>query len=212
MLPRYFKDLLSSFGKKMIEHNQVWGATKLDADEAQGLIPIHITTQAELNTWEQANILSAENWLSRQKLGTAELLTPIFLQKLHRLMFKQTWRWAGQYRKTDKNIGVDWRTIAVELKLLFDDVLFQISVQSYSVDEIATRFHHRLVWIHPFVNGNGRHARLMTDQLLITLNATRFSWGAAQLYKPTSVRKQYINALRAADKKNYSDLLAFVRS
>lgn len=198
----------------MIEHNQVWGATKLDADEAQGLIPLHISTQAELNTWEQANILSAENWLLRQKLNTAQLLTPVFLQKLHHLMFKQTWRWAGKYRKTDKNIGIDWRTISVELKLLFDDVLFQISVQSYSLDEIAARFHHRLVWIHPFVNGNGRHARLMTDQLLITLNTSRFSWGAeaTQLYQPSTIRKQYINALKAADKKDYNELLIFVRS
>ena len=196
----------------MIEHNQIWGATKIDADEAQGLIPIHISTQAELNIWEQSNILSAENWLARQKLDTAKLLTSVFLQKLHRLMFNQTWRWAGQYRKTDKNIGVDWSTIAVELKLLFDDLLFQISAQSYSLDEIATRFHHRLVWVHPFVNGNGRHARLMTDQLLITRNAPRFSWGATQLYQQSFVRQRYINALRSADKKDYSDLLVFVRS
>ncbi len=196
----------------MIEHNTVWGATKLDADEAQGLIPVHITTQADLNTWEQENILSAENWLSRQKLNIHGLLTQAFLQKLHRLMFKQTWRWAGQFRKTDKNIGVDWRTIAIELKLLFDDVLFQAEHKSYSVDEIAVRFHHRLVWIHPFVNGNGRHGRIMTDQLLITLNNSRFSWGAAQLYQPCSVRQQYIYALRGADKKDYTELLAFVRS
>jgi len=198
----------------MLEHYMsVWGATLLNPDEIEGLIPSHITTQNDLNSWEQDNILEAENWLSRKKLNTHQILTQTFLQKLHRRMFNKTWRWAGQFRKSDKNIGVDWRIIHTELKLLFDDTLYQIAYQSYSIDEIAARFHHRLVWIHPFINGNGRHARLITDQLLITVNQPRFSWGSNyQLYKPSSIRKKYIEALRSSDKKDFRALLAFVRS
>ena len=130
-------------------------------------------------------------------------------------MFNRTWRWAGVFRKSDKNIGIDWPQISVELKKLCDDVGYWIEHQTYSTDEIAIRFHHRLVLIHSFPNGNGRHARLMTDILLTKLGQSRFSWGIHQeqdLYKTTPVRKQYIEALQCADRGDYSKLIRFVRS
>lgn len=154
------------------------GATPLDLDEANGLIPQHITTQGQLNEWEQANILEAEKWIGRHRqLKQLDILTVDFIKKLHQIMFNKTWSWAGKFRQTNKNIGVDWVFVAVELKVLLDDINYQFKNNVYSVNELATRFHHRLVSIHPFSNGNGRHARMMTDIVLLSQDHPRFSWG-----------------------------------
>jgi Fic-DOC domain mobile mystery protein B len=197
----------------MINFVYPFGATPLDLDECQGLLPKHITMQAELNEWEQANILEAEKWFSQQNLNIFDLLNFSFITRLHQKMFDRTWNWAGQFRKSNKNIGTDWHNIAEQLKLLLDDVQYQIKSNTYSIDEIAARFHHRLVSIHLFPNGNGRHSRLMSDYLLISLDKTRFSWGqkSLDLFRPSEIRKEYINALRAADLHNYNALFAFVR-
>jgi Fic-DOC domain mobile mystery protein B len=186
------------------------GATPLDPDEAAGLIPQHITTQGELNEWEQTNILQGLRWAQRQK--KREVLDEPFLRELHRRMFDETWQWAGSFRRSDKNIGVDWRQIPVQLRNLLDDVKAQIEYGSYPIDEIALRFHHRLVWIHPFANGNGRHARLATDLLIARLGGAPFSWGSQSLVEAGEQRKCYLAALRAADGREYQALLAFARS
>jgi fido (protein-threonine AMPylation protein) len=81
-----------------------------------------------------------------------------------------------------------------------------------SRDEIGARFHHRLVFIHPFPNGNGRHSRLMTDVLMKDLGARRFTWGQGSLVSPSDLRKKYITALKSADNGNIKPLLDFVRS
>jgi len=190
------------------------GATPLDGDELTRLIPGHITTQSELNEWEQLNIIQGENWARKQR---KEILNEGFLRQLHQQMFGETWKWAGEFRKTDKNIGVDWLKIGVELKKLLDDVQYQIEHASYPPDEIAVRFHHRLVFIHPFPNGNGRHARLMADLLVERLGQPRFTWGrrrlaAANLIDTSATRQAYITALQAADARDYAPLLAFARS
>lgn len=192
-----------------MKFNYPVGATPLNSDEIAGLIPGHIITQSDLNEWEQFNIITAENWLySRQRKN---IFTLDFCKQIHKKMFNQTWSWAGQFRKSNKNIGVFWEQIPMQLKLLFDDILYQIKNEVYSVDELASRFHHRLVFIHPFVNGNGRHARLMTDVLLLNLNSNKFTWGSENLIASNEVRNNYINALRDADKGNYKKLLQFVR-
>lgn len=193
------------------------GATPLDADELASLIPGHITTQGELNEWEQLNIVQGEQWAKRQPQQRKEILNEAFLRQLHQQMFGETWKWAGEFRKTDKNIGVDWLKIGVELKKLLDDTHYQIEHASYPPDEIAVRFHHRLVLIHPFANGNGRHARLMADLLVERLGQPRFTWGSrslvdASLIDATPVRQQYIAALQAADARDITPLLAFARS
>lgn len=139
------------------------GATPLDPDEAAGLVPSHITTQADLNAWEQANILQAVRWVARQK--KRDLLTEGFVRDLHRRMFDQTWKWAGTFRQSNKNIGVDWTQVAVKLRNLLDNTRFQIDHKVFEPDELVVRFHHQLVWVHAFPNGNGRHARLMADVL-----------------------------------------------
>lgn len=189
------------------------GATPLDPDEANGLIPQHITTQNQLNEWEQVNILEAEKWLNRQQF-TLEAITNIeFIRSLHQRMFGNTWKWAGDFRRTNKNIGIDWLSISVGLKVLLDDLKYQIENKTYSIDELSARFHHRLVAIHPFPNGNGRHARMMTDIILLSQKSNRFTWGRQNnLTTSSPVREKYINALRLADGKNYAELIQFVKS
>ncbi|MFZ5697952.1 MAG: mobile mystery protein B [Pseudomonadota bacterium] len=185
------------------------GATSPDPDEAAGLIPGHIVTQGALNEWEQTNILEGAQWVLRQ--NKRELPDEAFVRELHRRMFGKTWKWAGSFRQTDKNIGVDWRQISVQLRNLLDDVGAQIAGQTYPADELALRFHHRLLWIHPFANGNGRHARLMTDWLIRRLGQPAFTWGGASLMTAGNTRQAYLEALRAADGRDYRLLLKFAR-
>lgn len=185
------------------------GATPLQPEELLDLIPKHIITQEQLNAWEQRNILLAEKWARKKK----EIISIEFIQELHKRMFNETWKWAGKFRRSEKNIGIDWHKIPVELKKLCDDVHHQLEQASFSDDEIAVRLHYRLVWIHPFPNGNGRHARLMADLLIMQRGRPRFSWGMNQdLYKATPVRKEYIDALRLADRGDFSRLIVFARS
>jgi len=185
------------------------GATPLDADELASLIPGHIITQGELNEWEQLNIVQGDTWARKQR---KDILDEGFLRRLHQQMFGETWRWAGTFRKSDKNIGVDWLRIGVEVKNLLDDVHYQVEHSSLPPDEIAVRFHHRLVAIHPFPNGNGRHARLMADLLAERLGRPRFTWGSASLVDANETRQRYIAALQAADARDIAPLLAFARS
>lgn len=186
-------------------------ATTLDPDEAAGLIPSHIRTQAELNEWEQTNILKGERWALSRRART-DPLTEAFVRQLHKSMFGKTWKWAGTFRSSDKNIGFDWRQVGVQLKDLLDDTRFWLEHATYPLDEIAARFHHRLVSVHAFPNGNGRHARLMTDVLLVRHGAESFSWGRGDLVHAGNARDRYLAALRAADGGEIGLLLEFVRS
>lgn len=186
------------------------GATPLDPDEAEGLIPGHIITQSQLNEWEQQNILTAREWAFRRR--RANLLSEKFVRDLHGRMFNETWLWAGRFRQSGKNLGVDWRLIPERIHLLCDDVQYQLQHDSFPPDELAARFHHRLVSIHPFANGNGRHARLMCDLLVDRLDQAPFTWGAGDLMAAGHTRDRYLAALRAADAGNYELLLQFIRS
>lgn len=190
------------------------GATPLDADEAVGLIPGHIANQAQLNEWEFANVLEGEMWAlgrgRRRKFG--DTLSLAFVRELHKQMFGNTWKWAGTFRQTEKNIGIDPTKIQTALTELLADAKTQLEFRSYGLDEIATRLSHRLVAIHPFANGNGRLSRSLADLVLIEQGAIRFSWGAINLNNESATRQQYLSALRAADAKNYAPLLLFVRS
>jgi Fic-DOC domain mobile mystery protein B len=186
------------------------GATPLDPNELAGLIPNFITTQGELNQLERENILTAATWA----LGKTnhDCLNISFCLELHKRMFSKVWKWAGTLRQTDKNIGVPWQQINMKLKTLFDDTQFWIQEKTYSFDEMAARFHHRLVAIHAFSNGNGRHARLMTEVFQIEHGEKPFTWGSSDLYASESdAREDYIKALQFADKGNFSLLIKFVR-
>ena len=184
-------------------------ATPLSDEEREGLIPSYITLRSELNDAEQANIRDAEDWALKRR---RDVLDEGFLNNLHKRMFGRVWRWAGQYRRSGKNVGVDAYRIPTELRALIDDGRYWIEHGTYEPDEIAARFHHRLEWIHPYPNGNGRHARLATDLLLIAMGQPRFTWGSASLIDPGETRQAYIIALRAADRHDIKPLLAFARS
>jgi fido (protein-threonine AMPylation protein) len=115
-----------------------FGSTPLDPDESQGLIPLHISTQQQLNEWELANILEAQEKILRIKPAHDEILTLHFCQKLHKNMFSTTWKWAGELRQSNKNIGVDWLKISVETRLLLDDVKYQIAHDSYPINPLIS--------------------------------------------------------------------------
>ena len=184
-------------------------ATPLSEDEREGLIPAYITLRGELNEAEQANILEAEEWAFKRK---RDVLGERFLNDLHKRMYGRVWRWAGEYRHTGKNIGVDVYRIPTELRQLLDDCRFWIENATYEPDEIAARFHHKLVWIHAYPNGNGRHARLATDLLLTAIGRPRFTWGRVNLVDASKTRKAYVVALCSADNHDYGPLSEFVRS
>jgi Fic-DOC domain mobile mystery protein B len=187
------------------------GATPLDPTEAKGLKLPHITTREQLNRWEQENVFSAESkYFSRKH---RDILSEAFILRLHRQMFGDVWKWAGKYRTSDKNIGSQQWDIAVNVRVLCEDAKLWIESKTDSADEVTARFHHRLVFIHPFSNGNGRHARMMADLLLVNVfEKPRFTWGQSDLVHPGATRYQYLNALRAADKRDFSLLNKFVRS
>lgn len=188
------------------------GATPLNKDEAAGLIPTYISTQGELNALEQENILKAEHWLSRPRKPAA-ILSEDFFRQLHREMFGDVWRWAGQYRKSDKTIGVPWMQVPTAVKTMLENARYQLEHGVYEPDELAARLHHRAVEVHAFANGNGRHARYLSDALLESLGRERFSWGAhAELGRAGQARTAYIQALKEADHKRLGPLLKFVRS
>ena len=184
------------------------GATELDADEAAGLIPKSLTTRAQLDEFESANIAEAMAWSATKR---RDVLAEGFLRDLHRRMFGRVWRWAGLFRASGKNIGIAAHDVPAAMRDLVEDAKAQIAAGHTPVDEVAARFHHRLTRIHPFANGNGRHARLATDLLLEQLGERHFSWGAADLKHAVEAREQYIAALRAADGGNHRPLLDFLR-
>jgi len=181
----------------------------MDPDEAEGLIPTHISSRVELNEWEQANIVQGERWaFSQQRINA---LTVHFVKQLHRRMFGETWRWAGQFRTSEKTIGIAWWQITEALSNLCEDAKCWYDERIHSPDETAARFHHRLTLIHPFPNGNGRHARLATDVLLTSHGRPRFTWGRTDLHGVGENRERYIAALRAADGQDFEPLFDFLQ-
>lgn len=185
-------------------------ATPLAHEEKNGLIPSWVTFRHELNEVEQANIIKGVLWASRQR--RRELLDEALLRDLHKRMLGEVWTWAGSYRTTERNIGVPAWKIAMELRILLDDTRLWVERSVYDPDELAVRFHHRLVAIHPFPNGNGRHARLIADLLVMRLGGKRFTWGSAGLLKTGEIRARYVAALRQADNHDITALLTFARS
>jgi Fic-DOC domain mobile mystery protein B len=184
-------------------------ATALTPEEMRGLIPAHVAYRSELNEAEQENIARAQDWaLGRRR----DPLSEKFVKGLHRRMFGDVWRWAGKFRTSERNLGIAFYKIPVALRQLLDETKAWIGYKSYPPDEIAVRFHHRLVQIHPFPNGNGRLSRLMADLLVIRFGGERFSWGSASLREASGVRQRYIAALQAADNHDIGPLLAFARA
>ena len=189
------------------------GQTPLDEDEKDGLLIPTIATRAELDEFEQQNIEEAIQWVLSRQLKSQVILTEQFVKNLHRRMYGNVWVWAGDFRKTNKNLGVDKWQIPSALKALLDDTIFWIEHKSFTPDEIAIRFKHRIVCIHCFPNGNGRHSRLIADIIVAKIyKLPMFSWGEGNLVKQNSLRTNYLKAVREADNNNYEPLLLFARS
>ncbi len=188
------------------------GNTPLSPEEQADLIP-NLATREELSEWERQNILEACGWaLDEKKILRLDPLTEPYLRQLHRRMFDQTWKWAGRYRTTEKNIGIPFYQIQESLAALVGDARYWLENLTFEPDEISIRLHHRLVYIHPFANGNGRHARLMADVLAQRQGRPVFTWGGAELVKAGDFRRRYIDALQAADQNEIGPLLEFARS
>ncbi len=193
-------------------HEYTDGQTPLDEEEKVGLLIPTITTRGELDEFEQQNIEDAVLWILNRNFSPAQVFSADFVRNLHQRMYGHVWAWAGEFRKSDKNIGVHCHKIPVDLKLLLDDAIYWHINQSYTTDEIALRFKHRLVSIHCFPNGNGRHSRLMAEIIIEKLyRLPVFTWGEKNLTMESDLRKKYIVSLQAADKSDYTSLLSFAR-
>jgi len=190
------------------------GTTPLTPDDENGLIPKGVSTRDQLNQFEYRNIQQAFTWAIQRKSKPADLLNISYCLKLHKKMFDKTWAWAGQFRKHEVNIGnTPPAIVSMQLKNLCDDAQAWIEFNTYSEDEICIRLHHRMVYIHPFPNGNGRHSRIMSDLLLKALNQPLFTWGKkVNLTHHTESRLDYLSALRLADMDDFEKLLKFART
>ena len=182
-------------------------STPLTEEEKQQLKAKWITTRAELNEIETKGIANAEIWLLKNK---KDILTEDFIKLLHKKMFGEIWMWAGKFRTTERNIGVAPYQIQPKLRILLDDIKFWIDNKTYPEKEIAIRFHHKLVQIHPFPNGNGRISRIMADLLMRQFGEKSLDWGSGNLTEISEIRKNYISALQKADGGDYTELLNFV--
>ena len=188
------------------------GQTPINEDECEGLHIKTISTLQELNEFEQLNIQKAIKWTLSKNHKLEQVLTETYIKLVHKKMLGDVWDWAGTFRKSNKNLGVDWHSIGIELKQLLDDCNYWISNSSYSEIEIVIRFKHRLVCIHCFANGNGRHARLMADILLKTIAPdVTFSWANNGTLRDQT-RKKYISAMKEGDKGVYQALIDFAMS
>jgi Fic-DOC domain mobile mystery protein B len=189
------------------------GQTPLDEEEKEGLLIPTITTRGELDEFEQQNIERAIKWCMGRKFKKDDMLTEDFVKLVHKKMYEDVWAWAGEFRKSNKNIGVESYQIAMELRKLFGDCKFWIDNGAYPADETAVRFKHRIVQIHCFSNGNGRHSRMMGDLLAENIfDKPVFTWGAnSNLAKAGGAREKYLTAVKAADANNIKLLLEFAR-
>jgi Fic-DOC domain mobile mystery protein B len=189
------------------------GQTPIDIEERNGLLIKTISNRKELNEHEQLNIEEAIEWTLKRKFKKIDILSEKFLRDLHKKMFERVWNWAGNFRDSDKNIGVDKFQIPVKIKQLLDDCNYWIENNIFLADEIAIRFKHKLVSIHPFPNGNGRHSRLIADVIISKIfHKPVFGWGNKSSLSDIELRAFYLKSLQEADNGNYENLLLFSRS
>ena len=196
-----------------LEFNYKYGQTPLEEEEKEGLKIKTITTQGELDEFEQLNFEKAVEWTIHANLKPEKILTEKFVKDLHKRMYGDVWKWAGGFRRTEKNIGIPWIQIGVELKNLLDDTKYWIQNKTYSPEEIAIRFKHRIVSIHCFPNGNGRHSRIMADIIMESIfEQEAFTWHQSNMVRADEIRKEYINSLREADNGNIIPLIEFAKN
>lgn len=189
------------------------GQTPLDEEEKEWILIKTITTQKDLDEFEQLNIEKAIEWTIHTNLTLDKILSEKFIKDLHTKMYGDVWKWAGEFRKSDKNIGVKWAQIGIELKTLIDDTKYWIKNKTYPPEEVSIRFKHRIVAIHCFPNGNGRHSRMMADIIIeFIFGKEIFTWHQSNMVKGGETRKKYIATLRAADNGNIMPLIEFAKN
>ncbi|MDO9579064.1 MAG: mobile mystery protein B [Bacteroidales bacterium] len=195
-----------------LDFKYIDGQTPLSEEEKEGLLIKSITTRGELDELEQLNIEKAVEWTLNNKFVKEKILSEEFIKSVHKKMFGDVWEWGGKFRRSEKNIGADWIKIGVELRMLLNDTKYWIENDTYPPDEIAIRFKHRLVNIHCFPNGNGRHSRIMADIIIESVfGKDVFTWNNSNLVKPDNARKEYIDSIRKADNGTIEPLLEFAR-
>jgi len=196
-----------------MQDHYIAGQTPLDEEEKRDLIP-SLVTREDVDAFEQENILEARKWvMQKSALAKLDCFSEEFLLNLHKRMYGHVWKWAGRFRKTNKNIGVDKIHLGIELHTLLGDAQYWLKHNTYPISDLAVIFHHRLVKIHLFPNGNGRHARMVADVIIAKFSGEKLSWGGnSDLTKLDEIRTRYIAALREADAGNYEPLLSFARS
>lgn len=188
------------------------GQTPINEEEKEGLKIKSITSQRELDEFEQLNIEKALEWTINNKFSAEKILTEKFIKEVHKKMYGDVWKWAGNFRKSNKNIGINWTIIAIELKKLLDDTHYWIQNQTFEPEHIAITFKHRIVAIHCFPNGNGRHSRMLADIIMESIFQKEvFTWQHSNMIKANETRKKYILALKQADKGNISSLIEFAK-
>jgi Fic-DOC domain mobile mystery protein B len=195
-----------------LELQYIDGQTPLDEEEREGLKIKSITTQGELDEFEQLNIEKAVEWTIHNNFNSERILTEKFVKDLHKKMYGDVWKWAGEFRKSEKNIGIQWTQIGIELKALLDDTKYWVDNATFSPEETSIRFKHRIVEIHCFPNGNGRHSRMMADIILeFIFGKEIFSWCQSNMVIGDNTRKEYIDALRKADNGDINPLIEFAK-
>ncbi len=196
-----------------LDPDYINGQTPLDEEEKEGLLIPTIATREELNEFEQQNVEGAIQWIYGKSFRQEKVFTENFICEVHRRMFDKVWRWAGSFRQSQKNIGVDHWMIPQELSMLLGDAILWFKDKVFPPDELAIRFKHRIVSIHCFSNGNGRHSRLIADIIVEKLfYLPIFSWGAGDLSKKSNTRELYLKALKEADDGSFENLIKFSRS
>lgn len=198
--------------KKVNDETQPGGATP--GDDTSGLIQTHLTSRGARNAAELDSISQAYNkhiYRARKKKSGAEWLTDEFLCKVHRDMFGSIWTWAGKHRTEQINIGKEWHLIPEQTRILCENFRSWDADQStMQTIEIAARLQNGLTRIHPFKNGNGRHARLITDIFFHSRGHPLPKWPQIHLEAQGDViREQYIAAMRAADQGEFGELIDF---
>ncbi|OBX23502.1 MULTISPECIES: mobile mystery protein B [Bizionia] len=196
-----------------LEFDYKVGQTPLDEVEKEGLKIKSITIQGELDEFEQLNIEKAVEWTIHTKLKPEKILTEKFVKDLHKRMYGDVWKWAGEFRMTEKNIGIPWTQIGIELKNLLDNTKYRIEYKTFPPEELAIRFKHRIVSIHCFPNGNGRHSRMMADIIMEPIfGNVIFSWNQSNTVKASETRNKYLKSLREADNGNFTSLIEFAKN
>ena len=189
------------------------GQTPLDEEEKEGLLISTVSTHGELNEYEQQNIEKAIEWTLGRKFKVEKIITEGFVCELHYKMFGDVWKWAGEFRRTNKNLGCDWKQVSIQLKKLHDDCRYWLENKAYSEEESAIRYKHRIVSIHCFSNGNGRHSRLMGDVIINHIFGKKvFTWGGTSLNRKGEARNKYLKAVKQADNGELKLLIEFART